>query len=72
LRKILLDDDIKICNEDELMQAMINFLITYYSSKLLHVKSSKLDYEHKSFKIRKIQENIFKLKQGKLVTYESI
>jgi DNA primase len=72
LRKILLDDDIKIYNEDELMQAMINFLITYYSSKLLHVKSSQLDYEHKSFKIRKIQENIFKLKQGKLVTYESI
>lgn len=72
LRKILLDDDIKVYDEEELMQAMFNFLIGYYTAKLAQVKSSKLDYEHKSFSIRKIQENIFKLRQGKLVAYESI
>lgn len=72
LRKILLDADIKIYDEDEMFQAMINFLIGYYNTKLVEVRNSKMDYDSKSFSIRKIQNNIFQLKQGKLVSYESI
>ena len=70
LRKILLNDDIKEYNEDELNGSMINFLVGFYNAKLMKVKSSNMDYKHKSFTIRKIQEKIFKLRQGKLVKYE--
>jgi len=69
LRKILLSDDIKIYKEDELIASMINFLIGYYNDELKKVKNSKMDYSNKSFAIRKIRENIFKLKQGKLVEF---
>ncbi|WP_024954053.1 DNA primase [Sulfurospirillum arcachonense] len=72
LRRILLRDDIKVYDEDELIASMINFLISFYHNELTKVKSSNMDYKNKSFAIRKIQENIFKLKQGKLVQYESL
>ena len=70
LRRILLRDDIKVYNEDELIASMINFLIGFYTAEFTKVKSSAMDYKNKSFAIRKIQENIFKLKHGKLVNYE--
>jgi len=70
LRKILLNDDIKEYDEDEMMGSMINFLISYYHSELIKIKNSNMDYKNKSFTIRKIQEKIFKLRQGKLVKYE--
>jgi len=70
LRKILLRDDIKVYDEDEINGSMINFLVGYYSTELTKVKSSDMDYKNKSFTIRRIQEKIFKLRQGKLVKYE--
>ena len=70
LRRILLRDDIKVYDEEELIASMINFLVGFYSNELAKVKSSNMDYKNKSFTIRKIQENIFKLRQGKLVKYE--
>jgi DNA primase len=72
LRKILLNDEIQIFDEEELIASMINFLIGFYNDEFKKVKSSSMDYANKSFAIRKIQENIFKLKQGKLVSYERI
>jgi DNA primase len=72
LRGIILNEDIKIYDESEMMQAMFTFLIGYYTNKLSEVRRSNLNYENKSFKIRKIQENIFQLRKGKLVTYESL
>jgi len=72
LRKILLSDDIKIYDESDLIASMINFLISFYNDELRKVKSSKMDYANKSFSIRKIQENIFKLRQGKLVEYVTL
>jgi len=71
LRRILLRDDIKVYDEDELIASMLNFLISFYNGELTRVKSSDMDYKNKSFKIRKIQENIFKLRQGKLVRYDN-
>lgn len=70
LRKIILRDDIKVYDEEELKASMLNFLIGFYSEERIRVKNSSMDYKNKSFTIRKIRENIFKLKQGKLVKYE--
>ena len=70
LRNILLRDDIKVYDEDEINGSMINFLVGYYSAELTKVKSSDMDYKNKSFTIRRIQEKLFKLRQGKLVKYE--
>ena len=70
LRKILLRDDIKMYDEDEIIASMINFLIGFYNGELIKVKNSNMDYKNKSFTLRRIQENIFKLRQGKLVKYE--
>jgi len=72
LRKILLSDDIKIYDESELIASMINFLISFYNDELRKIKNSKMDYANKSFSIRKIQENMFKLRQGKLVEHEPL
>ncbi len=70
LRQILLNDDIKEYDEEELNGSMINFLAGFYTFELTRVKNSDMDYKHKSLKIRQIQEKVLKLKQGKLVKYE--
>ena len=70
LRNILLRDDIKIYDEDELNGSMVRFLFGFYSNKLIEIKNSDMDYKNKSFAIRNIQDKIFKLKQGKLVKYD--
>ena len=70
LRKILLRDDIKVYDEDELTGSMVRFLYSFYNEELKKVKTSNMDYKNKSFTIGKIREKIFKLKQGKLVKYE--
>ncbi len=71
LRRIILWDDIKIYEEENLFSGMITFLIRFYNEKLLHVKTNKsLNYKEKQFHIRAIQEKIFKLKKGELISYE--
>ncbi|NOX14971.1 MAG: DNA primase [Epsilonproteobacteria bacterium] len=64
-------DDIKVYDETNLLSAMITFLIRFYNEKLLSIKRDKtLNYKEKQFHIRSIQEKIFKLKKGELVSYE--
>jgi len=70
LQRILLRDDIKVYDEEEMSGSMINFLYAFYSEELKKVKSSNMDYKNKSFTMRKIQDKIMKLRQGKLVKYE--
>ena len=73
LRRISLWEDIKVYNEQELISSMVNFLYGYYNEKFKEIIGSKsLSYDKKQFLIKKVQEKIFKLKQGELVTYESI
>lgn len=72
LRGILLNEDIKIYDEEEMRQSMLTFLIKYYENKRNEVKRLNIDYENKSFKMKKIQDKIFQLRKGKLVTYESL
>lgn len=73
LRRILLWEDIKVYDEQELIGSMVNFLYGYYNEKFQEVKNMKqLSYEKKQFLIRKIQEKMMKLKKGELVAFESI
>ncbi len=72
LREIMLLDDIKAYNEDELKNALLNVCIFYYQEQLGQVKSrGDLDFKKKSFLIKKIYNKIEKLKKGTLVEYES-
>ena len=72
LRGILIDDKIKVLNEDEFKKQLIKELIIYYNSLLKKVSSSNLDYNKKSYIIRKIKSDIIpRLKKGELVVYES-
>lgn len=69
---LLLKDDIKIFNEEELIGALIPFLGVFYQEQLEEIKNLKtLDFKEKSFLMRKIQTIILKLKKGELVPYES-
>jgi DNA primase len=70
LRKILINDDIKEYDEEDILGSMIRFLYAFYSEELKKVKNSNMDYKNKSFTMRKIQDKIMKLRQGKLVKYE--
>lgn len=73
LRRILLWDDVKVYDENELIASMAAFLYHFYNEKFQAIKTSKtLSYEQKQFMIRKIQEKLMKLKKGELVPYESI
>lgn len=73
LRRLLIWDDIKTFDEDELTNALVPFLISFYEEKLNEVKASKtLNFDKKSFYLRKFRDNITRLKKGELVIYESI
>ena len=67
LRSILLRDDIKVYEEDEFTASMLNFLINFYNEEFKRVKNSNMSYDKKSFTIRKIRDNIRKLREGKFV-----
>lgn len=72
IRQILLYNDIKIYNENELKLALMSFLSVYYLEESEKIKNSKLDYKTKSFFLVKIRNILLNLKQGKLIPYESI
>ena len=64
-------DDIKPLTEEELKNHLIKLLMIKNRQQLQKIKLDKtLDFEKKSFMIRKINENIKKLKRGELVGYE--
>ena len=70
LRGILLQEKLKLYTEDELKQQLLIFLINFYNKKLNSINFDKsLDYKQKSFLIRKLKDNILKLRGGDLVVY---
>lgn len=72
LRKVLLWDDVKTFSEEELRVALFNLTTIYYQDELKKVKKmTNIDYNHKIFLIRKIQDILIRLKKGELVSYES-
>jgi len=73
LRNILLDEGIKTFEEGDMIQSMINFLKVFYQKERDRVKQSqKIDYNKKSFALRKIQHKLTILDKGQLVPYEPI
>jgi DNA primase len=65
-------DDIKELSEEELKGQIINLLIIKNRQKLQQIKKDKtIDFNKKSFLLRRINENIRKLQKGELVGYES-
>ena len=63
LRGLLIREDIKTYDENSLKQRLNMMLINYYTNQLTQVKYS--DIPNKAKQLRKLQEKIFRLKQGK-------
>ncbi len=69
---IAIRDDIKELDEASLKKQLRLFLIKHYNNALRQVGANRsLSAEQKNFLLRKIKENIQKLKRGELVAYES-
>ena len=69
---IAIRDDIKEMDEASLKKQLRLFLLKHYNESLRIVARNRgLDSEKKNFYLRKIRENIQKLKRGELVAYES-
>jgi len=72
LVEIDIRDDLKVLSEDELKNQILKLLIIKNRQKLSQIRVDKsLNFEKKSFLLRKINENIKKLQRGELVGYES-
>ena len=70
LNRILLNEHILNYTNDELEKQLIRFLIKFYIKKMTNVKSDDtLSLKEKSLSLRKIQDSLRQLKQGKLVSY---
>ena len=71
LIEIDLREDIKPLSEEELRDQIINILILKNREKLTQIKLDKsMSFEKKSYLMRKVNENIRKLKKGEIVGYE--
>ena len=73
LMRIMLDDSIKVMNEEGLEKSLLVLLRTHYTALFKNIpKNMGLSYEKKSFLMRKIKTDIIpRLKRGELVAYES-
>ncbi len=68
---LLIRDDISELSENELKNQLCFLLLGYYKISLERIKSRKdLEFDKKSFYIRKIQDKLQRLKKGELVRYE--
>ena len=63
-----LREDIKELNEDELLKQIKLFLIKHYENELKKIKNAPIDYKEKNFTIRKIRENLEKLRKSELLS----
>ncbi len=68
---LLIRDDVRELDEEELKKQLSFLLSGYYKLQLDKIKYQKdLLFEKKSFLMRKLQDKIAKLKRGELVVYE--
>ena len=65
LRGLLINEDIKTYSKEQLNLMINMLLVNYYTKQLEQIKYSQV--ENKAQKIRKIQENIQRLKKGELI-----
>ncbi len=67
---ISLKDEFKIYSEDELQSQLNIFLVRFYTRQIQHIKlDASMEFKKKANILRKIQENIHKLKKGELIPY---
>ena len=71
LTGLMLDESIKVMQEDEFKKALASFLFGYYSKKLRDIISdSSISTAKKSFLIRKIKIDVLpRLRRGELVSF---
>jgi len=71
LVKIMLNDSIKVFQEEDLKNELLVFLRNYYAKELRKVKMQKnISFEQKAFMIRQYTEKVNKLRRGELVPFQ--
>lgn len=70
LNSIILNDKLENYDDERLNQELLTLVYKFYTNKLTAISYDKeLDFKQKANLIRKIKDNIYQLKQGKLVSY---
>jgi len=70
LNSITLNEKLENYDDERLNQELLTLLYKFYSNKLTAISYDKsYDFREKVNLIRKIKDNIYQLKQGKLVSY---
>ena len=70
LNSIVLNEKLENYDDERLNQELLTLLYKFYANKLTAISYDKdLDFKQKANLIRKIKDNIYQLKQGKLVSY---
>ena len=70
LNSIVLNEKLENYDDERLNQELLTLLYKFYANKLTAISYDKeLDFRQKANLIRKIKDNIYQLKQGKLVSY---
>ncbi|MBL3519464.1 DNA primase [Arcobacter lanthieri] len=70
LNRIILNDKLESYDENRLNQELLVLLHKFYSNKLLALSyDNSLEFKEKVNLIRKIKDNLYELKQGKLIKF---
>ncbi len=70
LNGILLNDKLEVYEDDRLKSELLILLLKFYTNELRKVQyNQELPFREKANLLRKIKDNIYQLKQGKLVSY---
>ena len=70
LNSIILNEKLENYDDERLNQELLTLVYKFYTNKLTAISYDKtLDFKQKANLIRKIKDNIYQLKQGKLVSY---
>jgi DNA primase len=70
LNAIVLNEKLENYDDERLKQELLVLLYKFYSNKLTAISYDKtMEFRQKATMIRKLKDNIYQLKQGKLVSY---
>ena len=70
LNSIVLNEKLENYDDERLNQELLTLVYKFYTNKLTAISyDNTLDFKQKANLIRKIKDNIYQLKLGKLVSY---
>lgn len=70
LNSIILNEKLENYDDERLNQELLTLVYKFYTNKLIAISyDNTLDFKQKANLIRKVKDNIYQLKQGKLVSY---